>query len=59
MATLELVKCPYKGKCCMRDGEGRCVALSRVTFRDRKCHFRKVHPNAPNMYDVLRQQEEW
>lgn len=50
-------RCPYPGDCCMRDGAGRCLALSEVRFKDGKCHFRKKVKFGPNLYDHERRRK--
>lgn len=49
--------CPYDDPCCMKVTRGKvskCFALSETKFKDGQCHFRKVDPYGPNMYDEAR-----
>ena len=46
----DLVKCPFREPCCMREEE-YCTILIDTYFDDGKCHFRKLKRRGKNLYD--------
>ncbi len=44
--------CREEGFCCFRRKDGRCQILKDTSFRDSKCHFRKLVPCEENLYDA-------
>lgn len=53
-----LIKCRWqKLKCCMRNDEGRCIALDNADFDDGQCHFRKRKSEGINLYEVWKEKQ--